>query len=812
MTKKGRERSDIPRDGSRAGGAAGDAGTGVLKMRKNVAIAGSWIGHIAAMLRPAFRWLGASPRRSFGAIVLLAMGGIGFLPLFGGPGYEQGLASGLVVPSLAAIAAALGLSKERRAPVAQLAHGAWTGALFALLSLATALAHGLRAGFCDLVGGTTGYLLTAGIGAVMGGLWGACVAEIARTRRRRRTAAVLLAIAGPAGTAALGLLRFWSSPMIFAYDPFVGFFSGTVYDTVVDPGTALFTYRAASAATFAGALLLSSALERGDGSELALAPEKAARWRGLAGAALLSASLASVAMGDRLDHWHTSETIARDLGGRLHGARCDVVFPDTLREADAALLLRDCEEQLAEVESRLGAKGPERIVAFFFRDAGDKRRLMGAEHTYIAKPWRHEVYLQHDRYPHPVLGHELAHVVAGAFGEGPFHVTGEHGGLLPNPGLIEGIAVAASPDEDALTDLEWARAMRDRGILPPMTQVFSLGFLGAAAQKSYTVAGAFVRWLMDTRGSAAVRRWYAGEPVEAATGRTLAELDADFRAYLDQVPLLPEADAYVKARFDRPGIFGRACPHVVDALKRRADGCRDANQVEQARTFYGEVLRRDPNDFGSRLSLASMEARVGDGSRGAAELARIAGDDALPRTVRDRAEDLRGDLALLDGRWDDAAAIFDALAVRTADEDAARQYEVKGIGARDPAARDAVIALLVGARDRGPDTWLGASKLGAWGSPLADYLVGKNVASHGLYADAAPYLARAAAAPPATPRIGRELFRQQAIVACAMGDRAAADRLAVRLRAPDGPFASGASTGRKEHVERLLERCARAPK
>ena len=45
-------------------------------------------------------------------------------------------------------------------------------------------------------------------------------------------------------------------------------------------------------------------------------------------------------------------------------------------------------------------------------------------------------------YPHPVIGHELAHVLAGSFGEGPFRVAGAAGGLVPNPGLIEGVAVA----------------------------------------------------------------------------------------------------------------------------------------------------------------------------------------------------------------------------------------------------------------------------------------------------------------------------------------------------------------------------------
>ena len=75
------------------------------------------------------------------------------------------------------------------------------------------------------------------------------------------------------------------------------------------------------------------------------------------------------------------------------------------------------------VERRLGTKGPARIRAWFFRDAEDKKRLMGAAHTYIAKPWRREIYVQHDEFPHDVLRHEIAHIVAGAFGDPFFRVS-----------------------------------------------------------------------------------------------------------------------------------------------------------------------------------------------------------------------------------------------------------------------------------------------------------------------------------------------------------------------------------------------------
>ena len=64
---------------------------------------------------------------------------------------------------------------------------------------------------------------------------------------------MLLALAGPLGGIAVSVARFYGSPMIFAYDPFFGYFSGTLYDTVVDVRPELWTYRGGSLATLVGA-------------------------------------------------------------------------------------------------------------------------------------------------------------------------------------------------------------------------------------------------------------------------------------------------------------------------------------------------------------------------------------------------------------------------------------------------------------------------------------------------------------------------------------------------------------------------------
>jgi tetratricopeptide (TPR) repeat protein len=788
------------------------------------------------------RWLArwhSVPYGRSAVFVLVALGAIGFLPLFDGPGYEQALATGLLVPSATAVAIALDAARRAgagapgagaagagaeagevpRTPLATLGRGVVLGLALAGIALLTALLHAVRVGICELWGALLYFVLTAGIGCVMGGTWVAALVRRVRIEwpRRRAALAVVLSLLGPIGCAAISVGRFVTSPMIFAYDPFVGYFSGTLYDTVIDAGSAMLTYRVGSFATVSAVALFASLLERREDRPFGLVLDlrtTATRGRALVALAATVASVGIIAFGSRLGHFSTGSSIAKDLGAEKRGIRCDVVYPSTTREQEANLLVKDCDEEVAAVEKRLGAKGPARIRAFFFRDADDKKRLMGAAHTYLAKPWREEVYLQLSGYPHPVLGHELAHVIAGSFGRGPFKIAGDVGGLLPNPGLIEGMAVAASPDDEDLTDAQWARAMMQIGILPDMRSIFSLEFLGGSSFKSYTLAGAFITWLGERFGFDVARAWYAGGDVTALTKLDWPALDKAFRDDLRKTPLPKEAESFARAKFAGPGIFGRKCPHVVDALRHEADVCRDTQRYDEAIRLYNEAIAKDAHDFASQKELATVERRHGDREKGRLALLALATADekSVPRTTKDRAEESLADAQFVDGDFEGAASRWDALAARTIDEDVARTLEIKSLGARDGAAREAIRGLLLGDVKHGPDIFWGGIELGAWGasnpSGLAAYLAGRNFVGRGFYEVGASTLDVALTRGTPTARVTRETLRQRAIAACALDDRAALDRVRARIEAPDDPF-HGASGGRRESTLRMIARCAK---
>ncbi|WP_052375597.1 tetratricopeptide repeat protein [Chondromyces apiculatus] len=741
-------------------------------------------------------------------VIATAMLLIGFLPLFGGPGYESALAAGLLVPGAAAIVTAIDVSRHRPSPLDALGRGVAVGAALASVAYFTTLIHGLRVGFCDLPAGSAFFALGPFCGAMLGGAWGAIAGEVAARVRRRRTAAVLLALSAPVASVVVSVVRFVTSPIIFAYDPFVGFFSGTLYDTIVSY-TGLITYRVGTGATLVAATVAALHLRREEEGQIGV------HWLGRPGVLVLGAvafvgSVAVSAWGDALGHWQTAASISEELGATTQGRRCDVVHPRGLPADEARRFVQDCDAHVAAAERWLGAPAlvdgqPLRIRAYVFANAEQKGALMGAARTYIAKPWRREVYLQESGYPHPALGHEIMHVMAGAFGRGPLRIAGALGGLLPDPGLIEGIAVAGSPREGDLSASEWAKAMKDLRLLPRLKRLFALGFLAENSSTAYTVSGAFVEWVHERHGAGAVRAWYGGQPLPEITGAPWEAMEREWHDKLDAIVLTDAARVQAQARFDRPAIFGRRCPRVVDACKREAERLQGRGDFVGAREQLEKVITLDGSPT-ARIDLAELDLAAGERVKGVAALETIAGDEKVPRHLRDRALEMLANAALAAHEGERAALLFGEVASRMVDEDRLRTLDVKVKAAVDARAWAPVVELLIGSRAMDPDAARAAELLGAWAAStpedgLPSYLLARQRTGGGRLDDAAQRLDLALAASMDLPRVRAEAARLRLVVACGLGDAASA------TRAFDLYERSGPNPSRLDAARRLLQRC-----
>jgi hypothetical protein len=729
----------------------------------------------------------------------------GFIPQFGGPGYEAALGAGLVLPAATAIGAAFELGARRATPLAAFGRGLSLGFWLAALGLLIVLGHGLRAGFCDAAWGVELYLLGPLPGALLAGVWGAAVGLIARRVRGGWplcTFCILGALCAPLLGIAISLGRFYTSPMVFAFDPFFGYFAGPLYDTVIDAFWALATYRMGSLLTLLGVGCVAAHFD-----ERLRFTGFRRPWLAFVGAAALLGSALLIWNGAALGHFSTRASIEAALGQQVSGERCDVKYSSGILRRDALLFARDCDAELRANEAYFETQGPARVTAFLFANEAEKGRLMGASSTYIAKPWRHEIYVQYAAYPHPVVGHELAHVVAGSFGQGPFHVSGPLGGWIPDPGRIEGVAVAASPnDNDDFTLDEWAKTLLDLSLLPPLESVFRLGFLGQNSSTAYTVAGAFVHWFHDRYGAAALRRWYGGETIEGVTGKKLSALEGAWRSDLRRVVVAPALLNEARVRFDRPALFGRHCPRIVDALNGIAGQKLASADTAGARATLAELLRLDPHHTSAEFELAACDVKDGDEAAALMAYAALAASPELAKLDQAAAREAEADVELRAGHSDDARRDYDAVAQIVGDEDHLRTLDVKR-SPENEVQRRAIVDLLIGDPVLGASFEEAAPRLSDWATAepnngLPRYLLGKNLFGRGRFAEAAEYLDAALARQLSLPRVKREAWRTRLTLACAVGDADAESRALRALRADEG-----LSPARRATLERLAQRC-----
>ncbi len=581
-----------------------------------------------------------------------------------------------------------------------------------LVPLLLLLLNGLRVRNCSYAAGLAFFVMLPVCSSLCGVGTGLLAALLSRSRAR----------AYGLGYALLGLsllwsgLRFLASPAIFSFDPFFGYYPGALYDEEISIGSAFLFARALHLSTLILTLALSALLLSGESLSLAW-PGGAERGGRLAGrrrsgghrfgaavvsvlffALSLSLFLTAARFGCRGD----VATLQAHLYSELQTPHFVLRYrPGGAVARDIRLLAREHELRYGQLKETLGVE-PDwrapwllqrlgiapltpvgespRVVSYLFDTVEEKRRLMGAALTYIAKPWRREMYLHHEGWPHPVLRHELAHIFAGAAGDRLLRLALAYG--VPQPGMIEGLAVAA--DWRASGDLDphqTVRAMRQAGLEPPLAAVFGLGFYRQPAGRAYALAGSFCRFLLVRRGAApllsAYRRGGRPQDFAAAFGVPFPQLESEYRTFIDEQPLSHNDRDVAHERLRRPAVFHKVCAHELALRKQQARSAVAAGDIERALTLLSTVCRDDPGEpqhQAERLELLYSSERF-------EEAATVAGllltHPAKTRVLESRALARLGDIAVLRGELPTAQDYYQRALSLPDSENASRQLLAK---------------------------------------------------------------------------------------------------------------------------------------
>jgi tetratricopeptide (TPR) repeat protein len=709
----------------------------------------------------------------FGGITGLALSAV---PLLGLPGLESALVLGVLLPSFCAVIGAR-IARVRvndRAPSSAAVLGSSVGAALIVLAMPVVLLtlNGLRVRNCEPLQGFAFIALGPLFGCVLAALWGALCGSLPV----RAGMAVMLALLGPLGEIAFALYELYATPAVFSYGHFFGYFPGSLYDELITiPWPLIFLRMATALALLALSLMLISHRRPDTGALQRFALSGMWPVSTLAILAAL-AFLTSTAYRKQLGQATSRAHIVEALGGHHQSKRCELYVPREMRRSDVQRLADDCDFRVQQMERFFNVTQKDRIAVLAFRNAGEKKALMGAAATNIAKPWRGEIYIEAGEWPHSILAHELAHIVAGNIGMGPMRITGQFFGLVPDLALVEGVAVAAAWSSSApggLTPHQWTRAMLDLGIAPRLHDILGTGFLGQQKRLAYTYVGSLVRYIEDTDGPAAIRRIYMTGDIEAALSTTLDKLEAEWHEHLKLVPFPESAQALAAFRFSGGSVLSTVCPHTRAELKQELGGLLASADDHAARSMCRKVLEIDPSDASVRATLVALLSRAGDKAASDTELALIAANPGNVAVVA-AAKQMLADEAFRRRDIEAARAAYRELLSAPQDRDALRQLQVKGLAMdATPRARQLIFDILIGEPGRGTD---GASAVyfarelrGERNDGLAHYLEARQMYFQGRLAESVALHDDALRLGLPSPELEAEAVRLRAVALFALG-------------------------------------------
>ena len=427
------------------------------------------------------------------------------------------------------------------------------------------------------------------------------------------------------GTAALALLLFaaasaWTlwpiatGPQVYAFNFFLGWFPGPLYDEALRVRPPLLWFRLETLLWAAVLGLWAMLLFVAPGRSSAGVRRRVLPLLALSLAALGLLELHAVDLGLRASEMQLQET----LGGHTETTHAELYYPAEKPAEQVERLRRDVEFRWEQVSQFLGGAPAEKVRVYVFRSAAEKGRLIGASHTQVTK--RLALYLNDAPFPLPVLEHEMAHALASRYGDGPFGTTSRFR-LLPVMGVVEGVATAPEETHAGLPLHAWAAAMRRQKLMPDVRDLLRpTGFYLSAPERAYTATGSFIRWLRETYGAQKLQELLARADFQGVYGRSLDALATDWERMLDGLQLDERVVNRAFARFRGGSVFSRRCAREVASLEARESAETDPlHALELAR----RCALLQPEEPSFVLAEAGLLAKVGRVPEAAAALGRL---------------------------------------------------------------------------------------------------------------------------------------------------------------------------------------------
>lgn len=584
-----------------------------------------------------------------------------FLPLAGTLGFEYSIFTAFFMAFISVFVAAELIIKELRSRIFGQRVSDRVSAIvlinFIILGVVylIGLFSSLIQGDCYIMEGTVFFLLIPAVTVFFSTSLGLLTGFVVKRRGFFIGSLILLAIIF------YSIWKLYSGISIFLYNPIIGFFPGPLYDEYIPITQTLVIYRGITV-LWGILLLLSLKLFNG------LAFQKA---RAFDFVALIVVGLALIIFNsyrNEIGYSYSREYVTQEfLPGKIETENFEIYYdPGSADASYIDLIVEDHEWRYKQLSEYLQIDPEGKIRSYIYPDTDTRKKVIGAGETTIANPVHGEIHMVYSSFPHPILKHELVHVMAGEFGTEYLKIT-------PKIGLLEGIAVAADWNGGSYTRHQLSKSMMEKGMAPDIEDIIGFGFWYAPPRISYTLMGSFSRYLIDTYGIENFKTLYKTGDF-SLYGKSLSELAAEWKEFLEGVYAPEDTGAIAESRFSEPSIFQATCPRRVAALKtegfknfRESDFYRAILNFEEALGYNGgdPVLLNGlsySNYFSGNYENVAIPKET---------------SEHLPLVDRHVLQNLGANALWQSGSSDEALTVFEALRGKPLPEDIKRELDIK---------------------------------------------------------------------------------------------------------------------------------------
>ena len=433
--------------------------------------------------------------------------------------------------------------------------------------------------------------------------------------------------------------------------------------------------------------------------------------------------------------------IEKALGGLHETEHFNIYYEKGSKvEREIERIARDHEFRYAQLIDYLQTQAARKVNAYIYTSPEQKKRLIGAGHTLVEDPLGYGYHVNYEPFPHPIIKHEMVHALTTDWH--PFFK------VSLKLGLHEGIAVAADWNEGKLTPHQWSKAMRELGVAPTIEQIMGLGFWAQASSRSYTLAGSFVRYVVDSYGIEAFKRVFPTGNFGTVYGKSLAELNSEWETFLDSVSLTPQDLTIAEHRLKRGSIFQRTCAHEIAELSAKAWQAYRQSDFARAIRLFNRIHEFESEDPRHLRGLMYAYYRKRDYARSRDWARKIIAHSAATMLQIAEAKNVGGDTDWDAGKHESARTLYQEVSALNASDALSRQAHAKlaTLALESPTARSRMKKALIGEESNASRLNLlreVVDELPNWGLPL--YLIGRQLHFDQRYAASNDYLVKAAA-------------------------------------------------------------------